>query len=74
MPLAPLITVSASHNRVKSLTDGRADRNSALVLSVTRQLQNQVSASVNLRHVRHTSNAGGNYRENGVSAALMVAF
>jgi len=68
------LTVSASHNRVKSLTDGRADRNSALVLSLTRQLQNQVSASVNLRHVRHNSNAGGNYRENGVSAALTVAF
>ena len=68
------LTVSASHNRVRSLTTGRADRNSAVVLSLSRQLQSKVSANVNLRHARHSSNAGGDYRENSVSAALMVAF
>ncbi|NGZ87092.1 TIGR03016 family PEP-CTERM system-associated outer membrane protein [Duganella sp. SAP-35] len=68
------LTASASHNRVRSLTTGRADNNSALVLGMSRQLQRGVNADVNLRHARHTSNAGGNYRENGVSAALMVAF
>jgi uncharacterized protein (PEP-CTERM system associated) len=68
------LTVSASHNRAQSLTTGRADRNSALVLSLSRQLQSKVSANINLRHARHHSNAGGDYRENGVGAALMVAF
>jgi hypothetical protein len=33
-----------------------------------------MTASVTLRHTHHTSSAGGNYRENGVSAALLVAF
>jgi hypothetical protein len=59
---------------VRSLTTGRADRNSAVVLSLSRQLQSKVSANVNLRHARHNSNAGGDYRENGIGAALMVAF
>jgi uncharacterized protein (PEP-CTERM system associated) len=68
------LTVGASHSRAQSLSTGRADRNSVLTLSLSRQLQSGVNASVNLRHARHTSNAGGDYRENGVSAALMVAF
>lgn len=68
------LTVSASHSRVRSLTTGRADRNNVLTAGLTRQLQTGVSASINLRHARHNSNVGGNYRENGVSAALMVAF
>lgn len=68
------LTVGASHSRAESLTTGRSDRNTALTLTLTHQLRPKVSASVDLRHVRHTSNAGGNYRENGIGAALMVAF
>lgn len=68
------VTIGASHSRAESLSTGRSDRNSVLMLALTHQLQPKVSASVDLRHTRHTSNAGGNYRENGIGAALMVAF
>ncbi|MBV6321850.1 TIGR03016 family PEP-CTERM system-associated outer membrane protein [Duganella violaceipulchra] len=68
------LTVGASLSRAESLSTGRTDRNSALTVSLTHQLQSKVSVSVDLRHVRHSSNAGGNYRENGIGAALMVAF
>ena len=68
------LTVGASHNRAQSLTTGRRDRNSVLAVTLSHQLQTNIGADVSLRHSRHTSNAGGNYRENGVSAALTVAF
>jgi uncharacterized protein (PEP-CTERM system associated) len=68
------ITVGASHNRVQSLSTGRADRNSVVSATLSHQLRTNIGADVGLRHSRHTSNAGGNYRENGVSAALTVAF
>ncbi|HEX8406036.1 MAG TPA: TIGR03016 family PEP-CTERM system-associated outer membrane protein [Duganella sp.] len=68
------ITVGASHNRVQSLSTGREDRNSVLSATLSHQLRTNIGADVGLRHSRHTSNAGGNYRENGVSAALTVAF
>ena len=68
------LTVGAGHNRVQSLSTGREDRNSMLSVSLSHQLQTNIGADVSLRHSRHTSNAGGNYRENGVSAALAVAF
>ncbi|MYM71699.1 TIGR03016 family PEP-CTERM system-associated outer membrane protein [Duganella sp. FT134W] len=68
------LNVGASHARARSLTTGREDRNSALTLSLTRQLSSRVSASADLRHVRHTSSAGGAYRENGVGASLIVSF
>ena len=68
------LTVGVSHNRVQSLSTAREDRNSVLAVSLSHQLQTNIGADVSLRHSRHTSNAGGNYRENGVSAALTVAF
>ena len=68
------LSVGASHNRVQSLSTGREDRNSMLRVSLSHQLQANIGADISLRHSRHTSNTGGNYRENGVSAALTVAF
>ncbi|NVM78344.1 uncharacterized protein (PEP-CTERM system associated) [Duganella sp. SG902] len=68
------LTVGASHSRAKSLTTGREDRNSALTLTLSRQLSSRVSASADLRHVRHTSSAGGNYRENGAGIAVNLTF
>ena len=68
------VTVGASHNRVQSLSTNRQDRNSILSATLSHQLRTNIGADVSLRHSRHTSNAGGNYRENGVSAALTVAF
>lgn len=68
------LTVGASVNRVQSLSTGREDRNSVLAVTLSHQLQPKIGVDLSLRHSRHTSNAGGNYRENGVSAALTVAF
>ncbi|SEN80832.1 uncharacterized protein, PEP-CTERM system associated [Duganella sp. CF517] len=68
------LTVGAGHNRVQSLSTGREDRNSMLRVALSHQLQANIGAEVSLRHSRHTSNTGGNYRENGASAALTVAF
>jgi uncharacterized protein (PEP-CTERM system associated) len=68
------LNVSASTNAVHSLSTGRKDRNNALVLNLTRQLQPKVSLSADLRHVNHSSNAGGNYRENGASVSLSMQF
>jgi uncharacterized protein (PEP-CTERM system associated) len=68
------LTVGASHSRARSLSTGREDRNSALTLTLTRQLSNRISASADVRHVRHTSNAGAAYRENGVGVTLNLTF
>lgn len=68
------LTIGASHSRAKSLTTGREDRNSALTVGLTRQLSNRISASADLRHVRHTSTAGANYRENGIGASVVMSF
>jgi len=68
------LTVGASHSRAKSLTTHRQDRNSVLSVNLSHQLRTGISADVHLRHSRHASNAGGNYRENGAGAAVTVAF
>lgn len=68
------LTVGASHSRAKSLTTRRQDRNSVVSVSLTHQLRTGITADVHLRHSRHASNAGGNYRENGAGAALTVVF
>ena len=53
---------------------GREARNSMVQMSLSHRLQAKINADISLRHSRHTSNTGGNYRENGVSAAVTVAF
>lgn len=68
------LTVGASHSRAKSLATGREDRNSALTLTLTRQLSSRISASADVRHVRHTSSTGANYRENGAGISLNLTF
>ncbi|MYM35024.1 TIGR03016 family PEP-CTERM system-associated outer membrane protein [Duganella sp. FT94W] len=68
------LTIGASHSRAKSLTTGREDRNSAVTVGLTRQLSSRISASADVRHVHHTSNAGSHYRENGIGASLIVSF
>jgi uncharacterized protein (PEP-CTERM system associated) len=68
------VTVGASLSRVESLSTGRSDRNAAVTVALTQQLASKVSASVDLRHIRHTSNTGGNYRENGIGASVSMAF
>lgn len=66
--------VTASAATVDSISTGRRDRNDVLSLSIHRQLRPKVGALVELHHSRHSSNAGGDYRENGASAALVVLF
>lgn len=72
--MAPRSTLSlgASHNRASSISFGRRDRNDSLSMGLSRVLQAKVTANVNLRHIRHHSNRGGDYRENGVSASLNI--
>jgi uncharacterized protein (PEP-CTERM system associated) len=68
------LNLSASKGVAESISSGRKDRNAALVLGLTRQLGNRASLSADLRHSRHSSNAGGDYRENGISATLSMQF
>jgi uncharacterized protein (PEP-CTERM system associated) len=68
------LNLSASVGDVDSISTGRRDRNRVLSLSMRRQLRPKVSALIELHHARHGSNAGGDYRENGASAALVVQF
>lgn len=68
------LNAGASHSRARSLSTARRDRNSVLAISFEHQLRPGLRADLNLRHSRHASNAGGDYRENGVSAAITMAF
>jgi uncharacterized protein (PEP-CTERM system associated) len=68
------LNLSASANTVHSLSTGRKDQNKALMLNLTRQMRPGVTLSADVRHVRHSSNAGGDYRENGASVALTMQF
>ena len=68
------LTLAASRNIAQSLDTGRSDRNLALTLGMTRQLSAKVSATIDARHIRHTSSAGGNYRENGAGVMLSMQF
>ena len=68
------VNVRANYNDVSALETGRKDRNAALVAGLSQQLQPKVNATLELRHVSHSSNDGGNYRENGISAALNFKF
>jgi len=68
------LTASASRNRAQSLSTGRLDRNSRLTLSLTHQLSSRISANADIRHAQHTSNRGGNFRENGAGISLLMAF
>lgn len=68
------LALSASTGQAESISTRRKDRNSALILSLSRQLHSRLNISADIRHSRHTSNAGGDYRENGLSAALSMQF
>jgi uncharacterized protein (PEP-CTERM system associated) len=68
------LSLGASRGSVESLSTGRRDNNVALTVGFSRQLQAKVSASIDFRHLRHTSNGGGAYRENGASATFAVMF
>lgn len=64
------LNLNATYNIINSLDTGRRDNNLALSAGFTRQLQENISASIDVRHVRHNSTAGSDYRENAISATL----
>ncbi len=64
------VSVSAAYSAATSLNVGRKDNNLALGAVLTRQLQRKVDGAIELRHVRHNSNHGRDYRENAISASL----
>ncbi|MGK5032984.1 TIGR03016 family PEP-CTERM system-associated outer membrane protein [Janthinobacterium sp. DSP2-3-3] len=66
--------VDAGYASVRSLSVPRRDNNITVTAGYTRILQPNMTASIDVRHVRHTSNRGGDYRENGVSATLTMQF
>ena len=66
--------LTTTYSSVDSLATGRTDKNEGLGAGLSHQLSSKVSANVELHHANHSSNTGGNYRENGVSAALNFQF
>ncbi|MDC8756868.1 TIGR03016 family PEP-CTERM system-associated outer membrane protein [Janthinobacterium fluminis] len=65
------VNASAAYGAIESLGLGRKDRNLALSVGITRTLQPKLTAALDLRRVQHSSNRGGNYRENAISASLI---
>ncbi|MET3130812.1 uncharacterized protein (PEP-CTERM system associated) [Oxalobacteraceae bacterium GrIS 1.11] len=63
-------SASASYGTVKSLTLNRLDSNLVFSASLNRIVRPKVSASIDVRHVRHGSTGGGDYRENALGVSL----
>lgn len=68
------LSAGISLQSTASLQTGRRDHNTGLTLAYTRQLGRDTSLSIDLRHLRHRSNAAAPYRENGVGAAITMGF
>ncbi|MES2740008.1 MAG: TIGR03016 family PEP-CTERM system-associated outer membrane protein [Pseudomonadota bacterium] len=65
------LNLATSYAANDSISAGRRDRNLALSAGISRALRHKVSAALDLRRMRHSSNMGGGYRENGISATLV---
>ncbi|WP_180979570.1 TIGR03016 family PEP-CTERM system-associated outer membrane protein [Janthinobacterium sp. AD80] len=68
------MTLNAGYASVRSLSVPRRDSNATVAAGYSRVLQRKVTASIDVRHTRHSSTRGGNYRENSVSATLNMRF
>lgn len=68
------INLAAACSQIRSLATGRTDRNTIVRAGMSRQFQPRLAGAADLRRVRHDSTAGGNYRENAVSASLSIQF
>ncbi|MEG2964399.1 MAG: TIGR03016 family PEP-CTERM system-associated outer membrane protein, partial [Janthinobacterium sp.] len=68
------VNVNAGYAGVRSLSVPRRDNNLTVTAGYSRVLQRKVTASIDVRHTRHSSTRGGNYRENSVSATLNMRF
>ena len=68
------MTLNAGYASVRSLSVSRRDSNATVSAGYSRVLQPKLTASIDVRHTRHASTRGGNYRENSVSATLNMRF
>ncbi|HEU4844163.1 MAG TPA: hypothetical protein VFT05_07855, partial [Burkholderiaceae bacterium] len=68
------VNLTASYSANDAIDTGRRDQNRTVTVNFTRQLQPRLTATLDLRHANHRSNAGGNYRESGAGIALILLF
>lgn len=68
------LNLAAAWTDVAALSTGRDDRNLAFTAGVSRTLQPSVTGALDLRHMRHSSNQGGDFRENAVTATVNLRF
>jgi uncharacterized protein (PEP-CTERM system associated) len=68
------VNLSASRDKINSLSTGRIDNNLIANIGISRQFQPGLQGSVDLRQIRHTSNEGPSYRESSLRASLNFRF
>lgn len=69
------VNVSTGYTKSRSISTGIIDTNRTMGLGLTRQFRPKLNGSVNLRHnERDTTQSGGNYRENAITANLHMTF
>ncbi|WP_300758934.1 TIGR03016 family PEP-CTERM system-associated outer membrane protein [Janthinobacterium sp.] len=68
------VSANAGYSTIRSLSVPRRDNNFTLTSAVSRTIKPKMTASIELRHTRHSSTRGGAFRENGVSATLTMQF
>lgn len=69
------INVSAGYTENHSISTGIKDKNRNMGIGMSRQIQPKLNGAINYRHNGRDSNqAGGNYRENAISASLNMTF
>ncbi|MES2298312.1 MAG: TIGR03016 family PEP-CTERM system-associated outer membrane protein [Pseudomonadota bacterium] len=64
------IKLAAARARIDSELFPRSDSNTVVRADISRRLGHRLEGAIELRRVRHDSNAGGAYREAAVSATL----
>lgn len=64
------VSLSGAYTRIDALSAGRRDANLAFSAGFSHTPRPGVRAAIDLRRVRHSSNRGGDYRENALSATL----
>jgi uncharacterized protein (PEP-CTERM system associated) len=67
--------MSAGYTRTTSMTTGRQDNIKTFRVGLARKFQPKLSGTVDLRHNQRDSNLSGNdYRENAITASLLMSF
>lgn len=68
------VNLGISGDKINSLGTGRTDNNLVANIGISRQFQSALQGSVDLRHIRHSSNEGASYRESSLRASLNFRF